>query len=90
MDKKELHSKIVDIIRNYYDQETTAANKILDLFSVSESTLTVPDIRNKLTPIVNLIALLQCDEMVDDYIPKEIEQCKISINYLAKRDVYSR
>jgi len=67
-----------------------AHDAILRLFSVSESTLRVPDIRNKLTPIVNLIALLQCDEMVDDYIPKEIEQCKISINYLAKRDVYSR
>lgn len=34
MDRKELHPKIVAIIRNYYDQETTAANKILDLFSV--------------------------------------------------------
>ena len=48
------------------------------------------DIRNKLSPLLNLISLLERQKEVDDnmkkklqvYIDREIEQGKISIEYL--------
>jgi hypothetical protein len=55
--------------------------------SVSESTLTVPDIRNKLSPTTTLIAMIERGEM--ELAKQAIEQSKISINYLAQREVYS-
>ena len=50
------------------------------------------DIRNKLSPIANLICLIEnyevrkgepeVQEKIWDYILKEKEQCKISVDYL--------
>lgn len=54
--------------------------------SVSENTLTIPDIRNKLSPITTLIAMIERGEM--ELAKQAIEQSKISINYLAQREVY--
>ena len=54
---------------------------------VSESTLTIPDIRNKLSPITTLIAMLERGEL--ELAKEAIAQSKISINYLAQREVYS-
>lgn len=48
-----------------------------------EKTLTIPDIRNKLSPIKNLIALIENNADIE-YIDKEIIQAKISIEYLTK------
>ena len=50
--------------------------------------LSLPDIRNKLSPFKNLIAMLENGLMkgtieVHPYIQKEIEQCKKSIAYLS-------
>lgn len=59
----------------------------LNKTDVSESTLTIPDIRNKLTPITTLIAMIERGEI--ELANQAIEQCKISINYLAQREVYS-
>ncbi|HSE99948.1 MAG TPA: hypothetical protein VLA48_03545 [Nitrososphaeraceae archaeon] len=50
-------------------------------------TLTIPDIRNKLSPITNMIALFERGEYA--YIKnKGLDEVKKSINYLAQRDVY--
>lgn len=51
-------------------------------------TLSIPDIRNKLSPIKNLIALLEYNMNKDNlilppYIIKEIKICKESIAYLS-------
>lgn len=58
-----------------------------------KNTLNLPDIRNKLTPISNLIAMLESSELmyhheteVHKIIEREIEQCKKSIEYLSKKD----
>lgn len=51
-----------------------------------KKSLDIPDIRNKLSPITNLISLLENGEI--EWALKEIKQCKISINYLADREVY--
>jgi hypothetical protein len=50
--------------------------------------LSLPDIRNKLSPIKNLIAMLENGLVkgnveMHDLVLKEIEQCKESIAYLS-------
>jgi len=52
-----------------------------------EHILPIPDIRNKLSPIVNLIKMIE-NGLDPKYIDKEIERSKISINYLADREVF--
>jgi hypothetical protein len=62
---------------------TNVGNEVL-----SDIMFSLPDIRNKLSPIKNLIAMLE-NGLVDGtievhpYILKEIEQCKVSITYLS-------
>ena len=68
--------------------EFNAIKQALTIPVVSESTLTVPDIRNKLSPITHLISMVEREEPY--YIKKAIPQAKKSVNYLAQRDVYSR
>lgn len=53
-----------------------------------QETLTVPDIRNKLSPITHLIGMIEREE--PDFIEKAIPQAKISVNYLAQREVYEK
>jgi len=49
----------------------------------------VHDIRNKLSPITNLIALCGLDKLPENVIILDhLPICKRSINYLAKRKVY--
>jgi hypothetical protein len=55
----------------------------------NNETLTLPDIRNKLSPIKNLIAMLEDsdiqypNEMRERIIKREIENCKKSVDYLS-------
>jgi hypothetical protein len=56
--------------------------------NITDSMLSLPDIRNKLSPIKNLIAMLENGLTkgtieLHPYILKEIEQCKESIIYLS-------
>lgn len=51
-----------------------------------EKTLTIPDIRNKLSPLTTLISLLETGET--ECALNCLKQCKKSINYLADRKVY--
>lgn len=56
--------------------------------NIHDVRLSLPDIRNKLSPFKNLIAMLENGLMkgtieVHPYIQKEIEQCKKSIAYLS-------
>lgn len=87
---------------NYYDREKKMgyslflekAKYILEeiektkhLILYDEKLLYVPDIRNKLTPITNMIALFERGEY--DYIKnKGLDEVKKSINYLADRTIY--
>lgn len=49
--------------------------------------LSIPDIRNKLSPITNMITLFERGEYA--YINnKGLDEVKKSINYLANREVY--
>lgn len=68
-----------------------AHEQLLSLFSVSESTLDIPDIRNKLSPITHLITVIE-DERIDKekWLPNALDGAKRSVNYLAQREVYSR
>ena len=68
-----------------------AQKKLFVLFDVSESTLSIPDIRNKLSPITHLITIIE-DERFDKgkWLPKALDGAKRSVNYLAQREVYSR
>ena len=63
-------------------------SKIYDEFE--KESLTIPDIRNKLSPITTLISLLEIGDlsMDDVYIKKAIKQSKISINYLSDNEIY--
>jgi len=61
--------------------ETTIPDKI-------QGTLTVPDIRNKLSPITHLISMIERGDT--DYVHEAIPQAKISVNYLAQRKVYEK
>lgn len=59
--------------------------------AIRNPVLTVPDIRNKLGPISNLIAIIEETDFDTDndtfqMILKEIEQCKISIEYLSQKE----
>jgi len=87
---------------NYYDREKKMgyslflekAKYILEeiektkhLILYDEKLLYVPDIRNKLTPITNMIALFERGEYA--YIKsKGLDEVKKSINYLADRTIY--
>lgn len=53
-----------------------------------EKSLPLSDIRNKLSPFKNLIAMLENGLVVGTvdmhpFVIKEIEQCKVSIQYLS-------
>lgn len=57
-------------------------------FCKTDVMLSLPDIRNKLSPITNLIAMLENGLVkgnveMHDLVLKEIEQCKKSIAYLS-------
>jgi hypothetical protein len=52
--------------------------------------LSLPDIRNKLSPITNLIAMLESSQFmyhdnpeIHKLMEEEIKQCKVSIAYLS-------
>lgn len=54
--------------------------------ATEEKTLTIPDIRNKLSPITHLIYMVELGEK--KLIDKAIKQAKKSVNYLSQRKVY--
>jgi|SRR6187402_435999 len=61
--------------------------KTKHLILYDEKLLYVPDIRNKLTPITNMITLFEDGEY--DYIKDNcLEEVKKSVNYLADRQIY--
>jgi hypothetical protein len=73
-----------------YDRVCLEAYKqfnFLNLAVVRES-IPVHDIRNKLSPMCNLISMIGEPDF-EKYMPAEIEKCKKAINYLANREVYS-
>lgn len=70
------------------DEFEMPASKLLEILRTDEDTLTIPDIRNKLSPITHLISLVERNE--SDFIEKVISQAKESVNYLSQREVYSR
>ena len=85
--------------KNFLDDYEDEISELLTTEdNTSENTLpidSVSEIRGKLTPIVNLIAIIEngvpnkSDKHHKVYL-KEIENCKRVINDLAQREVYSR
>ncbi len=88
-----MKQQIVDIVKDYaegnYHLDITehdlhiAADRIVKLFAthiVSDSLQA--DIRNKLSPLSNLIAMIESDADTE-WIKKQIPQAKISIEYLS-------
>jgi len=90
-----MDKKLQEILDNYSGKEhygfEEAKKELLDLFGVSESTLSIPDIRNKLSPITHLITIIEDERFdKDKWLPKALDGAKRSVNYLAQRDVYYR
>ena len=79
------------IVENYSHAPHEASERICSLLGVSESKLTIPDIRNKLSPITHLITVIE-DVRIDKnkWLPEALDNAKRSVNYLAQREVYSR
>jgi len=68
------------------DKILEAENTVLK-YQENNKSLKIPDIRNKLSPITNMIALFERGEYA--YIKnKSLDEVKKSINYLAQREVY--
>jgi hypothetical protein len=75
-------------VKEYYE-DADVDFSILELVELEliESDVIGADIRNKLSPLLNLIAMLNIRdkekfEKIEKYIEAEIKQCKKSINYL--------
>lgn len=74
---------------NWFIKSCVGSNNFKNELSEDCDSLSIPDIRNKLTPFKNLLALLkvhQKNEGIDfnSFILKEMEQCEKSIEYLSK------
>ena len=68
------------------DKTEMAKQAILE-YQENNKSLKIPDIRNKLSPITNMIALFERGEYA--YIKnKSLDEVKRSINYLSDREVY--
>ena len=81
---------VMDLIEKYAQQQVNDAKTEKEkctLHSVSESLQA--DIRNKLTPISNLIAMIS-DRADIEYITKEASKSERSIEYLSNISKYSR
>lgn len=66
MDRKKLHPKVVEILKLYADKPITAANKILDLFSVS---VEFCEHKDKTRTSDEYILCHDCDKYI--YYPKQ-------------------
>ena len=93
-------SVTIELLRGYYDQQRVPLPPEINLddyelveFDCIESGVVGADIRNKLTPLLNLIAL--CDivlknehpeksDVIKGLLKKEMETSKICIKYLVK------
>jgi len=71
----------------YTDEEWDALQLEIKNKKIEKEYLSIPDIRNKLSPITNMIALFERGEYA--YIKnKGLDEVKRSINYLSDREVY--
>ena len=79
------------IVENFSHNPQEASERICSLLGVSESKLSIHDIRNKLSPITHLITVITHERIdKDKWLPDAIDGAKRSVNYLAQREVYSR
>ena len=67
-------------------------NNVISEFLQPPISILLPDIRNKLSPMANLIAMLENGLVkgnieMHDLVLKEIEQCKKNIEYLSGKEV---
>lgn len=95
---KRMKNSLVEDFKKLIENETN--REILELCmdslkssnidNTNEPKLYVHDIRNKLSPITNLISLLERDDVPKDFILESIKSSKESINYLTQREVYEK
>ena len=57
-----------------------------ELSNLNEESITIPDVRNKLTPLTHLICMVERNH--ENHIKDALPQAKKSINYLAQREVF--
>ncbi len=86
--------KVIDLYPDDWEVSTYVKPQLSDIeddFDFDMSS-TAADIRNKLTPLSNLLALLKIyfqetdndkKDKIKNHIEKEMKQCKISIGYLS-------
>ncbi len=82
-----LNNNVLNEYALWLENKLTETNQALQLLQ-PDVMLSLPDIRNKLSPITNLIAMLENGLVkgnveMHDLVLKEIEQCKKSIAYLS-------
>jgi hypothetical protein len=82
-----LNNNVLNEYALWLENKLTETNQALQLLQ-PDVMLSLPDIRNKLSPIKNLIAILENGLVkgnveMHDLVLKEIEQCKKSIAYLS-------
>lgn len=91
MNKKINYVKVVEIkqkqMNNEERLEEEACEHKMKAFGTGVEYLSIPDIRNKLSPITNIICLLENGDI--EYLSKkDLTEVKKSINYLSNREVY--
>lgn len=82
LSKKADENNVIDL--NAYALGMGDLKKELD----KEGFLTLPDLRNKLSPICHLISMLEIGEF--DLALDSLEQVRKSVNYIAQRDVFEK
>lgn len=89
-----MKDKVIEILECFKSDEITIENaqeKIFDFFKINKDTLSIPDIRNKLSPLTHLITVIEDERIKEkDWLPEALKGAKRSVNYLAQRDVYPK
>jgi hypothetical protein len=90
LDKKTLEN-VKFMFELYSDSSTKCQGyqRLLELIEFNkddQGSITIPDIRNKLSPLTHLISMVERGEQ--EYALESLEQAKKSINYLSRREVY--
>jgi uncharacterized protein Smg (DUF494 family) len=89
----------MDLLKKYYEEHSPLPKEInlddyeLIKYDLIEAGVICADIRNKLSPLNNLVNMLKLyfkeedkekKDIIETYIKKEIEQSEISIKYLSE------
>ena len=85
-----IHKQILEILEQYeLDKDYPKMKRqMLLVFDGGDNYISLPDIRNKLTPITSLLHFIDNDDI--DFAKTYLPNVKNSVNYLAGREVYEK